>query len=483
MGGLSPIIVWTLGILGLFWLDRGPKRRVSKALWIPTAWLFLGSSRNVSEWLQRGPRSGGSDAYLEGSPLDRNVLTAILVLGIIVLFQRRRRIANLLRTNAWILLYFFYCALSVLWSDFPDVAFKRWFRAVGDVVMVLVVLSDPDWIAAFKRLLTRLSFVLVPLSILLIRYYPDLGRVYSKNGSPAWTGVTTDKNALGMLCLIFGLAAIFRIVTICQGEEGPHKTRPLIAQGLLISMTIYLLHAANSATALACFGLAGGLMVLTCLFRWARKPVILHVMVATVLAVAFSALFLGVGTGLVEDLGRNSTLTGRTTIWHYALLRVSNPLLGTGFESFWLGPRLLQVSRDIHQGVNEAHNGYIEVYLNLGWVGVALLAGIILSGYRRIIPAVRRQAQAGSLRLAYFITAVAYNFTEAGFKMMHPVWIVFLLAIAVVPKAPVLKRPKMSTQLAPIQSLPDPAAIADTRTAPERTSPDLVTPLTRFTDM
>lgn len=439
------LVIWALFTGLLFWFDRAPKSGVSKALWIPTIWLFLGSSRNLSEWLQRtGPRSA-PDVYLEGSPLDRALLSTILALGVIVLLGRKKRVATLLRSNMPILLYFGYCAISALWSDYPDVSFKRWFRAAGDVVMVLVVLSDRDWLMALRRLLSRLGYLLIPLSVLLIRYYPALGRIYSKDGSPAWTGVTTDKNALGMLCLVFGLAALFRVIKIWQGEEGIRKSRPLIAQGILLAMTMYLLHEAHSATALACFILAGGVMVLTSSFRWARKPLYLHFMVWAALTVAVSSLFLGIGSSLIEGLGRNSTLTGRTTIWHYALLEVRNPILGTGFESFWLGPRLLRVSRGIKQGVNEAHNGYIEVYLNLGWVGVALLGGVIVSGYRRLVPAVRRQTHIGSLGMAYWMVGVAYNFSEAGFKMMNPVWILFLLSIAILPA--MAERPKIRAQI------------------------------------
>ena len=47
---------------------------------------------------------------------------------------------------------------------------------MGDLAMVLVVLTDPDPKLAFKRLLTRAGFLLVPLSVLLIKYYPELGK-------------------------------------------------------------------------------------------------------------------------------------------------------------------------------------------------------------------------------------------------------------------------------------------------------------------
>lgn len=424
----------------LFRLDRQTKSRTSLALWIPVMWLFIAASRNVTAWLQYSPGQN-SDQYLEGSPLDRAALTLILAAGVFVLCTRGNRVLAVLKSNIPILLYFVYCGMSAMWSDFPDVSFKRWFRAMGDVVMVLVILTEVDWSRSFKWVMARLGFLLAPISVLFIRYYPELGRTYTRAGRPYWVGVATDKNALGMLCLVFGLAAIYRFIVIYRGEEGEHKTKPLIAQGLLILMIVYLIRAANSATALACFLLACGVMLLTCLFRFARRPAVVHVLVLTVLGVAFSALFLHVGTGMVEDLGRESTLTGRTTIWHYAIGMVKNPVFGTGFESFWVGPRLEQMVVSIDQSVNQAHNGYIEIFLNLGWIGVTLLALLIISGYLRIVQAVRRQTQAGSLRLAYCIVAVAYNFTEAGFKMMNPVWVLFLLSVAVFPAIPTVALP------------------------------------------
>jgi exopolysaccharide production protein ExoQ len=477
MARLIATVLFALGIMGLFRLNREPRVHTSKALWIPAMWLFIAASRNVSDWLQMSSGGNGSSDYTEGSPLDRTVLTVILLLGVIVIIARHGRIGALLRSNAPILLFFFYCGVSVLWSDFPDVASKRWFRACGDVVMVLIVLSDRDWQAAFRQLLASLGFVLVPLSILFIRYYPDLGRRYSRAGRPFWVGVATDKNALGMICLIFGLASVFRFLQLYEEKKRERKTGQLIAQGALIAMTVYLLKEADSATALSCFGLAGSVMVLTYLYSWARKPVIMHLMVVAVLSIAFSALFLGIGSGLVEDLGRDSTLTGRTAIWQSALRLVRNPLLGTGFESFWIGPRLRQVEVEINQGVNQAHNGYIEIFLNLGWVGIALLGGLIVTGYRRIIPAVRQRTQLGSLRLAFLIVALAYNFTEGGFKMMHPVWIIFLLTIAIVPRNSSPRRlPKIGVPLYTAQAPFDPTS-AHALVGKHIFSPDFVTPL------
>src|SRR5712691_1396516 len=176
-------VFYALVILSLVVLDRDRTSRVSSALWIPVAWVSIAASRMVSQWFGVTPVMDSPDQYLEGSPLDRIVLTGLVAAGLMVLLARGRRAGTFLRVNGPILLFFLYGAVSVLWSDYPDVAFKRWTKALGDVVMVLIVLTEPDPSAAVKRLLGRAGFLLIPLSVLLIKYYPELGVGYGPWGT------------------------------------------------------------------------------------------------------------------------------------------------------------------------------------------------------------------------------------------------------------------------------------------------------------
>jgi O-antigen ligase len=109
-------------------------------------------------------------------------------------------------------------------------------------------------------------------------------------------------------------------------------------------------------------------------------------------------------------------------------------LVGTGYESFWLGPRLEKLWTIYWWHPNEAHNGYIEIYINLGWIGLALLAIVLAAGYRTVLAAYRRDLPLANLRLAYFLTGMAYNFTEAAFfRIQAPAWMFLLFAITSVP--------------------------------------------------
>jgi exopolysaccharide production protein ExoQ len=422
-------VLFYLLILALFKLDRRANERYSKALWVPIAWLLIGGSRNVGQWLQWDSPMDQGSRYLEGSPLDRAVLATLMALGIIVLLTRQQKVGALLRANSPVLIFLLYCAASCLWSDYPAVALKRWFRAIGDLIMVLVILTDYDWSAALKRVLARVGFLLLPLSVLLIRYYPDLGRGYSIGGGPPfWTGVTTDKNGLGMICLIFGLGAVWRFIDIYQAREDPRRTRSLIARGFLVLITVWLLWESNSMTSISCFAMAIALMIAVGRWPRARKPAIVTILAAGAVGLSAFALFGGGGV-LLEALGRNATLTGRTEVWKVLLPLAQSPIVGSGYESFWLGDRLAQIGDQTSVGINEAHNGYLEIYLNLGWMGLILLAFVLVTGYRKILFAVRWDPALGKIRVAYFVLALIYNFTEAAFKMQSPVWILFLIAV------------------------------------------------------
>jgi O-antigen ligase len=146
--------------------------------------------------------------------------------------------------------------------------------------------------------------------------------------------------------------------------------------------------------------------------------------------IAILVVLLGGQGNVAQALGRNPTLTGRTEIWAAVISMAPNRLVGAGFESFWLGSRVERLAEVFpNLGLNEAHDGYIEVYLQLGWVGLGLIGLILIDGYRRSVKTFRREPALGSLLLAYILAAITYNVTEAGFRMLHPNWVFFLLAV------------------------------------------------------
>src|SRR5579863_3050603 len=159
-------IAYAFLIAVLFYLNRDSRTKTSPALWLPVIWLGIGSSRGLSTWFGWGLNADQSDQYLEGSPFDRAFLTVVVVVALAVLIKRREKVAAVLRANIPIVLFTLYCAISILWSDYPDVALKRWVKSLGDLSMVLLVLTETNPLVAVRRWMSRTAFLLVPASML-----------------------------------------------------------------------------------------------------------------------------------------------------------------------------------------------------------------------------------------------------------------------------------------------------------------------------
>ena len=124
------LLLCIIFIFCLFALDYKRKPNVSISLWIPTLWMMIIGSRYVSQWLNLGTPFESPDRYVEGSPLDRNVFIIFIVAGFFILYRRKIYWSQILKSNAWIFALFIFFGISITWSNFPFVSFKRYIKAI-----------------------------------------------------------------------------------------------------------------------------------------------------------------------------------------------------------------------------------------------------------------------------------------------------------------------------------------------------------------
>jgi exopolysaccharide production protein ExoQ len=435
---VSPQVAGVVCLIVIVCLLARDTRRcpeVSHVLWIPLAWVVIIASRSVSDWLY-GPTYllESPDAYLEGSAIDRNVFLGLMIVGALVLWKRSISLASLVRRNVAISVFFGYSLMSVVWSEFPMIALKRWQKVIGNVIMALIVLTERSPNAAVGALLRRCAYVLIPLSVLLIKYYPDVGRAFSSWSGEAFNvGVTTNKNALGILCLVSGLLFLASLLSGLKNKGVSLGAEPFIYCGFLVAI-VWLLNLAHSATSV----LAG--MVGAAALFGLRVTVVRRHLTGVCLAMAVVVGVLEATTDLsnwmIEGVGRDPTLTGRTELWEVLATIQINPVVGTGFESFWLGPRAADLWRRFWWQPNQAHNGYYEMYLNLGIIGVVLLGAMILAGYVKARGMTRDDADSriGAFGVAFLFALVLVNMTDATFKATHLAFFVFFLVAIDIPR-------------------------------------------------
>jgi O-antigen ligase len=431
------LALWFILLLALWRFDPAKVSGTSVALWLPLVEFFIICSRLPSQWLGLiGTGAVQQDVLEQGNGVDRLIYIALIVLSVAVLIARSFEWSEFLARNVALTVFLSFCLISVAWSDYPYVAFKRWFRDLAPYATMLVVLSDRRPVEAFRTLCRRACYLLVPLCILTIKYFPDLSRQYDPwSGEPMYVGITTSKNTLGGLCLFSGLFFVWDILARWRQRKERGSARVLIVNVVFVWMILWLLKLAQSATSFACLMLGCAILAAAHTGMMKRRPGILLTLVPLAfLAYVFLAFGLGIdiNAAVAQALGRDPTLTGRTLIWDTLLSVDINPLIGTGYESFWMGKRLLWIweRRGI---INEAHNGFLQVYLNIGYIGLFLLCCYLLSAYFRIRAQVRASSDVGRFAFALLMVLLFYNLTEAAFGT-GPIWLAIMPAALAVPQ-------------------------------------------------
>ena len=271
-------------------------------------------------------------------------------------------------------------------------------------------------------MVTRAGIALCVLSAIMAVAFPQFGISNDVRSPDSWQGIFYDKTTAGkVLVFMLSPALVSRV------------TKSLKYQALIIALFLFVIVKTHAVTGLVVLFLFG--IFLVCL-RFGRK---LGTRLSLVFIVCAAIGSVGLGIwgfeylpDLLQSMGRDPTLTGRTLIWKVVLTSIAKrPLLGYGFYSFWTG--LKGESGNINYALNwsfgYAHNGTLEILLQLGIVGAVLFWTTMLQGLRNAWYCFRydRSRRNDWFFALLFITLV-YNLDEA--SVLMPVDLLSMLYVA-----------------------------------------------------
>lgn len=424
-------------------MDSVEGKSTSAALWLPMIWFAISITRGIADWFQPGANIPGGVYYTEGSPTDRNIYLALIVLGMFSLMARPIDWREMIRSNGWLFAMLAYMLASILWSDFQGIAFKRWVKFLGSIVMALIVLTEADPVEAFSKVLRTCFLVILPLHIITIKYFRTIGVGWDYEGFEMWTGLTRQKNALGESCMIGGMYFVWDTLRN-WGER-----RAYVNIGY-IGMIVYLMSGSPSSRSVSSMvvllmGLAlyFGLRFVpdepAALNRFFKRGIVvlLIIVAATEVGVRAYSQDSSILDVSLKVSGKDPTLTGRTELWTDILQIASNhPWIGVGYGSFWIGNLAHNLWERHIWMPHQAHNGYVGAYVELGLIGLALMAGMLVAAFKNIKKRFLEHIEIARLQMSLFVMLLIHNIPESSYlQNTHALWFLFLLIALNVPQA------------------------------------------------
>jgi len=372
-------------------------------------------------------------ALTGGSLVAFTVQTAFYLVALCLVALHWRRFIHGAWNAKWIVLLVLVAVVSTGWSQDPLFTLRR--SAVmlastafgiyfGSRFTVSEQLSLLGWTCAL------FVFASASLAIFLPQYGVD--HVLFPG---AWRGTFTHKNTLGR-------AMVFSMLVFYFARPPAHRWIRWVG----IAGALCLLVLSRSATGIV----VSAVMVTTLpMYRFFRFK--LTVLIPVIVAVGVGA----VGVGLLSYqilpsalrvLQRDATLTGRTDLWHALLLSIAKrPWLGYGFNAFWMEKgESLSVVQQVDWMAKSGHNGFVDVTLDVGILGLSILIVGYLVFWRRALRLLRRTREVVPIWLCTYLTfMLVYNLTESAILAQNNIfWVVYAsTAVSVSLYAPSLCAP------------------------------------------
>ncbi len=303
------------------------------------------------------------------------VFITMFFLALIALIPKMRVFSQFILEEKFLYIFILWCVLSMLWSEYSFIVFKRWFQlftiVFASTVSLLYIKSDKQ----ILKYLKPVSALFVILSFISVFTIPGALDDYG-----IWRGLAASKNHLGQAALVCLLvwAFAFKYATI------PGKLLSFI----IMILSSILLFGSKSSTAMFAFFILCGAGFLFFIDNQFKKinagrflsfitisSLIIFVIYAFIATPDLVSTFLGY-------FGEDITFTGRTDLWSDIFHEAQKHIwLGTGYQSFWVitNNDILKLYQIYIWLPKQAHNGYIDLINEVGILGSVLFLLMIIS--------------------------------------------------------------------------------------------------------
>lgn len=360
------------------------------------------------------------------NPIDSAIKAAIYTVVFVFISQRLRSFARGLRKVRWIVVLGLVALASALWSEDPSLTVR------GSAVLLAttafgIYFGTRYTVHQQLHLLSWTFLLVIASSFFFAIFLPEYGIEQGINGNFSdWQGAFAQKNILARAIVLAILVFLF----------AGSMRRSL--RWLAIAGSVVLLGLSGSATGMiVCFGIIVTLPLYNYIKNQSAVPLPV-IGFGLLLAASLFALTINIG-GLLHLVNKSPDLTGRTELWNAVMLSISKrPWLGYGFSAFWSGTNAESalVRDSVGWTADYAHDGFLDVLLQVGVVGLATFLVGYLVLWRRALALLMSVAGFAPVWLCtYLVFMLLYNLTEGSILAQNSIyWVLYVsTAVSLVP--------------------------------------------------
>ena len=356
-----------------------------------------------------------------GFDVGQLILVAIFVVAAGLLLRHPRALVESFRRAPALAALVLLSVTSAAWSATPATTLARAMALCGATLLgaYIAAICRP---LQLLRLLAGALAVGGILSVITVVFFPDIG---IDNGwhEDAWQGIYHHKNALGRSMALCAIAWLLL---------GRQSGQLAVVRWLAIVASMSVLVMTDSATALAVALVVSAAVVCMLTLKWRPIRAVASGVVCLALAAPILATVNVQPESILALLGRDETLTGRTMLWQAVLAEIGKrPVIGVAYGGFWRGSD--SAAGGVWQQLtgwtpNDAHNGFLDLWLDLGAIGAAVFLVTLAGNLRRAVGHAQAvQNLSGLWPMAFFTIVILYNLTESALlRPTNLLWIVYV---------------------------------------------------------
>ncbi|WP_333874819.1 O-antigen ligase family protein [Methylobacter sp.] len=377
--------------------------------------------------------SGINQTVSEGTA--SNKIVWLVLTGMVGYFWANTGNKELKRARLHIFLLFSYLLLeivSAVWSDVPAISLRR---SMQQALLLSCVVAPFVMVVDRQEIVDKVCWIFAAVIIINVMTLPLLGIP-----DFGYRGIYSQKNSLGQIVT----TGFFFFAYASARRQG--CLRWLFAALALLAIGLCIVsHSKTSIGLLFVTPVLAGLIISLSRIKDALARTIAVVMCLN-LAVAVIAASMIIPFGISdisEFIFHDTTFTGRTKIWEFAGHYIDQaPFVGYGFGSFWgVGDAARALGEGFIAGLLQAHNGYVDVVLEMGYVGLLLVAVLTIGLFLSILRLAQYDALTSLLLLTCLLFVLLNNTMESSlFRSYVPLWMVFLLCCGVTWREPAVGR-------------------------------------------